>query len=176
MTFGVLSVVVLAGVAGPLLSVGRRVVVPVVVGEILAGLVLGRTGAGILHPGEQTLSFLAKVGFAMLMFTAGMHVPLRSPALLSQLRRGALAFAVAAVLSVGAGLLAAGIAGVHHPAVYAVVLGSGSAAVLVPSLDELRQMQNVEALAVAAQVAIADVAGIAAVPLVLQPHRALHAV
>jgi Kef-type K+ transport system membrane component KefB len=175
-TFGVLSVVVLAGIAGPLLSVSRRVLVPVVVGEIVAGLVLGRSGAGLLHPAQPTLSFLAKVGFAMLMYTAGMHIPLRSPALVRQLRRGASAFSIAAVLAIGAGWLAASVAGVPHAAVYAVVLASGSAAVLVPSLDELGQLENADALAVAAQVSLADVAGIAAVPLVLQPHRALHAV
>ncbi len=173
MSFGVLSVVVLAGIAGPLLAVGKRSVVPVVVGEIVAGLALGRTGARVLHPDQPTLSFLADVGFAMLMYAAGMHVPLRAPALARQLRRGASTCLLAAVLAAGAGWLAAVTAGVPHPAVYAVVLGSGSAAVLVPSLEELRLLGDADALAVAAQVAIADVAGIVAVPLVLQPQHAL---
>jgi len=175
-SFGILFVVVLAGIAGPLLAVGRRVLVPVVVGEIAAGLVLGRSGARVLHPAQPTLSFLGDIGFAMLMYTAGMHVPLRRPALVRQLRRGAFGFGIAAVLAIAAGWFAAWAGGVPHPALYAVVLGSGSAAVLVPSLDELHQLENADALAVAAQVAIADVVGIGAVPLVLQPHRAFHAV
>ncbi len=173
-SFGILFVIVLAGIAGPLLAVGRRAIVPVVVGEILAGLALGRSGARELHPAQPTLAFLGNVGFAMLMYTAGMHVPLRAPALVRQLRRGAFASLAAGALAVGAGWLAATVAGVPHPALYAVVLGSGSAAVLVPSLEELHLLEGSDALAVAAQVAIADVAAIVAVPLALEPHHALH--
>jgi Kef-type K+ transport system membrane component KefB len=55
------------------------------------------------------------------------------------------------------------------------VLASGSAAVLVPALEEFRLLEDGRALVVAAQVAIADVASIVAVPLVLRPHRAWHA-
>ena len=40
----VLALIVLAGLAGPLLGAGRSVFVPVVIGEILAGVVVGRTG------------------------------------------------------------------------------------------------------------------------------------
>ena len=81
MTFGVLTVIVLAGLAGPLLSASERVLVPVVVGELLAGLVIGRTGFDWIHPDRPDPAFLAAIGFAMLMFAAGMHVPLRQPAL-----------------------------------------------------------------------------------------------
>ncbi len=174
MSFGVLFILVLAGLAGPLLAASERLLVPVVIGELLAGLVLGHSGFAWLHPDQPTAAFLADIGFAMLMFTAGMHVPLREPALAHGLGRGASAAAVAAVLAVGAGWLAARAAHVSHPAVYAVVLASGSAAVLVPSLEEFRLLGDGDALVVAAQVALADVASIVAVPLVLRPHRAVH--
>ena len=124
--------VVLAGLAGPLLGASGRFLVPVVVGELLAGLVLGGSGFGWLRPDEPTTAFLADIGFAMLMFTAGMHVPLGNPALVRRLGRGAFAALVVAGSAVAAGWLAADLAHVGHPAVYAVVLGSGSAAVLVP--------------------------------------------
>jgi Kef-type K+ transport system membrane component KefB len=173
-SFGVLVVIVLAGLAGPLLGAGRRVLVPVVVGELLAGLVLGRSGFGWLHPDEPTTAFLADIGFAMVMFTAGMHVPLGNPALVRRLGRGAFAALVVAAVAVPAGWLAAHLAHVGHPGVYAVVLGSGSAAVLVPALEELHLLDAPVALVAAAQVAVADVAGIVAVPLVLSPGRAWH--
>jgi Kef-type K+ transport system membrane component KefB len=166
---------VLAGLAGPLLGASGRVLVPVVVGELLAGLVLGRSGFDWLRPDEPTTAFLADIGFAMLMFTAGMHVPLGNPALVRRLGRGAFAALVVAGSAVAAGWLAAHLAHVGHPAVYAVVLGSGSAAVLVPALEELRMLDDSAALVVAAQVAVADIAGIVAVPLVLRPGRAWHA-
>ncbi|HWB22872.1 MAG TPA: cation:proton antiporter [Gaiellaceae bacterium] len=176
MSFGVLFVIVLAGLAGPLLGAGRHVLVPVVVGELLAGLLLGRSGFRWLHPDQPTFAFLAEIGFAMVMFTAGMNVPLREPALVRQIRRGALAAGTAGVLAVGAGWLVTRLAGLGHPAIYAVVLASGSAAALVPALEEVGLLDDTTALVVAAQVAIADVASIVVVPLVLRPHRALHAV
>ncbi len=175
MTFGTLSVIVLAGLAGPLLSASGRVLVPVIVGELAAGLVVGQTGFGWIDPTDPTTAFLASVGFAMLMFTAGMHIPVRQPELVRRLGRGAVAAAAAGVLAVGAGIATARIAGVPHPAIYAVILASGSAAVLVPSLHEAGLLTQSEGLVVAAQIAVADVAAIVAVPLVLQPNRATHA-
>lgn len=175
MSFGILAVIVLAGLGGPLLSSSGRVLVPVIVGELVAGLVIGRTGFGWVHPEDPTTAFLASIGFAMLMFTAGMHIPVREPELAKRLGRGAAAAGVAGLLAVGAGVASARIAGVSHPAIYVVILASGSAAVLVPSLHEAGLLDQSEGLVVAAQIAIADVAAIVAVPLVLQPNRATHA-
>ena len=174
-SFGILTVIVLAGLAGPLLSASERVLVPVIVGELLAGLVVGRSGFGWIDPLEPITAFLALMGFAMLMFTAGLHVPIRQPALASRLARGAVAAVVAGALAVPAGIAAARIAGLSHAGIYAVVLASGSAAVLVPALEEGGLLDRPEGLVVAAQVALADVAAIVAVPVVLQPSRATHA-
>jgi Kef-type K+ transport system membrane component KefB len=175
MSFGTLFVIVLAGLAGPLLGAGRRLLVPVVVGELLAGLVLGRSGLGRLHADEPTTAFLGDIGFAMLMFTAGMHVPLRRPGLLARIRPGVEAALIVAGLAVGAGWLAARLGHVPHPAIYAVVLASGSAAILLPSLDELKLLADPVALTVAAQVAVADVAAVIVVPLALRPGDAARA-
>lgn len=175
MSFGVLFVIVLAALAGPLLAASGRVLVPVVVGELLAGLVIGRTGFAWVHPAQPTTAFLSDIGFAMLMFTAGMHVPLRHPGLLRGLRRGVAAALVTAGLAVGAGWAASRLAHVPHPAIYAVVLGSGSAAILMPCLAEFRLLDAGIAFPVAAQVAFADVGSIVAVPLVLRPGRAWEA-
>jgi Kef-type K+ transport system membrane component KefB len=53
--FGVLALTVLAGLMGPLLGAGRAAFVPVVVGEILAGVLLGRTGLDAVDPGDPTV-------------------------------------------------------------------------------------------------------------------------
>ena len=175
MSFGILALIVLAGLAGPLLAAGRSAFVPVVVGELAAGVVIGRSGFGWIHPQEPTTAFLAEIGFAMLMFAAGMSVPLRQPGLISGLRRGGLAAAIAALLAVPFGIVAAHATGVHHPAVYALLLASGSAAILLPALAERGMLDDPRALTVMAQVTIADIAAIVALPLVLQPGHALRA-
>lgn len=111
----------------------------------------------------------------MLMLTVGMHVPLRDGRLRRGLARGALAAAVAAVTAPLGGLAVAELTGTGHVAIYAVLLASGSAAIVLPTLQE-RRLDGPEAMVVIAQVTVADVASILAVPLVLQPGRAANAV
>lgn len=52
----------------------RRLRVPVVVGEILAGILVGRSGLSWVQPNDVTLHLLAEVGFVFLMFLAGMEI------------------------------------------------------------------------------------------------------
>ena len=175
MSFGILALVVLAGLGGPLFAAGRRGQVPVVVGELAAGVVIGRTGGRWLDPTNPTTSFLYEVGFAMLMFSAGMHVPIRRPGIERGLRTGLLAAVIAGALAVPAGIGVAAATGSRHAAVFALLLASGSAAVLIPVLEEAGIIDDQRALTVMAQVGIADVAAIVALPLVMQPSKAVHA-
>jgi Kef-type K+ transport system membrane component KefB len=171
MSFGTLALIGLCAFAGPLLSNAARGGVPVVVGELVAGILLGRTGIAAIDPGNPTLSFLAEIGFAMLMFSAGMSVPLRDPRLVASIGRGATLAAIVGLLAVGAGVALAQIADAGHAAVYAVLVASGSAAVVLPALQE-RGLDGPVALTVMAQVTLADVGATVAVPLVLDPSRA----
>jgi Kef-type K+ transport system membrane component KefB len=173
MSFGTLVLIVLAGLGGPLLGVATRRFVPVVVGEIVAGILVGPAVLGTVHPADVTIAKLGEVGFAMLMLTVGMHLPLRDRRLASAASKGGLLAAIVSVLAVPAGLLAASIAGSGHAAIYAVVLASGSAAVLLPAVEEM-DLGGAEVLTVMAQVTIADIITILAVPIVLQPGRVGH--
>ena len=103
MGFGTLALVVLVGLLGPLLATPERWQVPVVLGQLLAGVALGRTGTGTLHPDDRTFAFLADIGFALVMFVGGTHVPVRDARLRSALRIGALRAAAVGVLAVPAG-------------------------------------------------------------------------
>ncbi len=175
MSFGILVLIVLAGLGGPLLGVATGRFIPVVIGEILAGIIVGPAVLGTVHPANATISTLAEIGFAMLMLTVGMHLPLRDRRLASAARKGGLLAAIVCVLAVPAGLLAASIAGSGHAAVYAVVLASGSAAVLLPAIEETG-LAGAEVLTVMAQVTIADIITILSVPIVLAPSRVGHVV
>lgn len=174
MSFSTLAVIVLAGLCGPLVAIAGRRFVPIVIGEVLAGIIVGPAVLGVVHPSDPTTAFFGEIGFAMLMLTVGMHLPLRDRRLAAAAREGALLAAVVCVLAIPAGVLAAAIAGTGHAAVYAVVLASGSAAVLLPSLQETGTGGR-EAMTVMAQVAIADIVTIVSVPIVLQPSRVGHA-
>jgi hypothetical protein len=119
-SFGTLAVIVCAGLGGPLLALGRRGLVPVVVGELAAGVAVGKTGTHWVDAGEPTTAFLSNVGFAMLMFTAGMHVPIRQPGIGRGLRRGAVAAIVTGAFSAPAGIGIAAALGGGHAAIYLV--------------------------------------------------------
>jgi Kef-type K+ transport system membrane component KefB len=173
-SFETLLVIVLAGLGGPLLGISPRRFVPVVIGEILAGILVGPEVLGAVNPANGTITLLGEIGFAMLMLTVGMHLPLRDKRLAGALRDGARLAAIVCLLAVPGGLLAAQIAGTGHAAIYAVLLASGSAAVLLPAIQEAT-VSGPDVLAVMAQVTIADVLTILSVPIVLQPSRFAHA-
>ena len=136
MSFGLLTLVVLAGLAGPLLAALPRVRLPLVVGEVLAGVALGPSGTGWLDPREPTVAFLAEIGFAMLMFVVGTRLPLRDRAMLGDLRTSVLAAGLVLVAAVPAGLLLTTL-GPDRPLLLADLVATSSAAVALPALPGL---------------------------------------
>lgn len=174
MTFTQLAVVVLLGLLGPALALPRRWHLPVVLGELIAGIVIGRTGFGYLDATDPTFTFLADIGFALVMFVAGTHVPVRDPALRPALRRGVARAVAVGLLAVLGGWLAALAFGVPHAALYAVLLASSSAALILPIVDSIG-LGGPQVLGLLPQIAVADSACIVALPLVIDPHHALRA-
>ncbi len=74
-----LSIVLFLAVAVPLLfSRMRRFRVPVVVGEILAGIVVGVSGLGWVPEGDPFLDLLAEIGLVILMFLAGLEIDVQA--------------------------------------------------------------------------------------------------
>ncbi|OFJ53506.1 sodium:proton antiporter [Mycolicibacterium grossiae] len=169
--FHTLALLVVVGMSGPLLAAVPRLAIPAIIGELIAGMVIGRTGFDVVDTTDPTFTLLANIGFALVMFVVGTHVPIRDPALRSGLGaavgRAALVGVVAAV--VGVGLAAA--FGTGHAALYAVLLASSSAAVALPVLDDLG-LDGPPVLSLKAQIAIADAASIVSLPLAIDPQRA----
>ena len=174
MTFTQLAVIGAIGLLGPLLAYPRGWHQPIVLGELLAGIVIGRTGLGYLDAGDDTFTFLADIGFALVMFVAGTHVPVRDPALRPALRGGLVRAVLIGVLAALGGWLIALATGVPHGALYAVLLASSSAALILPIIDSLR-LGGPRILGLLPQIAVADSACIVALPLAIDPHHALRA-
>ncbi len=171
MDFTVLAVIVLAGLVGPLLALPRRWQVPVVVGELFIGIVLGRTGLGYLDGSDDKFSFLADVGFGLVMFVAGTHVPVRDVNLRRSLGRGTFRAALVGAGSAVLGMLLAAGFGTDHAALYAVLMASSSAALILPIIDSL-ELGGEHVLQLLPQVAVADAVCIVAIPLVIDPAHA----
>ncbi|MBV8301090.1 MAG: cation:proton antiporter [Candidatus Dormibacteraeota bacterium] len=168
--FATLTVLVLAGLAGPLIGIGRRGLEPVVVGELAGGIILGRTGFGLIDAAQQPLPVFSALGFAMLMFTAGTHVDIGSPAIRQGFRHGLLTFAVTAALAVPAGLGIAALLGGTVPALLVVLIAGSSAAIAFPIIDE-HGLSGPAVARLLAWVAVADSLTVIVMPLTLSASR-----
>jgi Kef-type K+ transport system membrane component KefB/Trk K+ transport system NAD-binding subunit len=142
MAFLPLMLVLLLAFLVPLLLARVRWL-PVVVGEILAGLLIGRSGLDLVR-GDITLDFLSEIGLALLMFLAGLEIDFSrlSQAVQSRARRFlpvALALSSFTLTLVLAGLLSSflftrGMA--RDPWILTLILSTTSLGVVVPVLKE----------------------------------------
>jgi len=170
-SFNTLALLAAVGFAGPLLASVPRLQIPVIIGELVAGLVLGKTGFGVVDVANPTFQLLANIGFALVMFVVGTHVPIRDRRM-----RSAVPLALARVVLIGvvAAALGVGLAvefGTGHAALYAVLIASSSAALALPVIDSLG-LKGTQVLSVTAQIAAADAASIVLLPLVIDIRRA----
>jgi Kef-type K+ transport system membrane component KefB len=166
-----LAIVCAVALAGPLLAAPRGWHLPVVLGELLAGVVLGVTGFGVLDASDPTFTFLGQCGFALVMFVAGTHVPVRDPRIRPALRTGVLR---AVLVGIGAVVLAYAVAhlvGIGHAPMYAVVMASSSAALVLPIVDSLG-LSGPALIDLLPQVAVADTMCIVLLPLAIDPAHA----
>ena len=81
MTFATLALIAVIGLLGPLLALPEQWHLPRLLGELIAGIAFGATGFNRLHAQDPTFTFLAEIGFALVMFVAGSHVPVRDPSM-----------------------------------------------------------------------------------------------
>jgi Kef-type K+ transport system membrane component KefB len=170
-SFSLLALVVLVGLLGPLLAARSSWNIPVVIGQLVGGLIIGASGLRLISSGEPTFSLLANVGFALTMFVVGSHVPVRDPSVRAVLGRGVLGAVLVGVVAAFAGIGLADVFGTGHAAIYAVLIASSSAALVLPIIQSLK-LTGSSILQLTAQVAIADAVSIVALPLAIDPANA----
>jgi Kef-type K+ transport system membrane component KefB len=134
--FGQLALLVTAALLGPLLAAGRRPLVPVLVGELAAGALLGRTGFRLLDPAVQPLPAFYAIGFAMLMLSVGIHVDLSSAQLRESLSRAGLAVLISLMAGLLLGQVISVALGIDHALLLGILLAGSSAAAIFPCIEE----------------------------------------
>jgi Kef-type K+ transport system membrane component KefB len=167
MTFAVLALIVACGLVGPLLAGLPRFAPPVVVGEIAAGVIVGATGFGVIHPSEPTLAFFAEVGFALLMFSVGTALPLRDPGLRQSLDKGLYVVGFSLLFALVAGYALAQLTDLHRPLLIVILMVTSSAALAMPVLQEANLTTLRLGMVTAAWVTIADIGSVLALPFVV---------
>lgn len=133
----------------PLVSARLRwLQAPTVVLEILAGIVIGRSGLGLVHD-DQTLNFLSRFGFVYLMFLAGLEINFRQLRVQWDSRKHTSlrdsSFFLASAMFVGTAILSllsawlltsTGLVDSRSPILLALIFGTTSVGVVVPTLKE----------------------------------------
>jgi len=171
MNFQTLAIISVVALLGPLLATPRRWNIPVIIGQLAAGVIVGHTGLGLIDAADPTLVLLADVGFALIMFVAGTQVPVRSGAIRAALSTGLVRASLVTVAASTLGVAVALIFGINHAPLYIVLLASSSAALVLPLIHSLG-LRGRPTLELTAQVAIADIAAIVALPLAIDPPNA----
>jgi len=147
-----LLVIVLAFSVPLLLSRSKKLRLPLVVGEILAGIVVGRSGFNLVNSHDPVIDLLAEFGFVFLMFLSGMEIdftqfsglgnkrnqskPSQKVGGLSPLSLGTLSFFLTLVMAV---LLSFGFYAldlISSPWMMALILSTTSLGVVLPVLKE----------------------------------------
>ncbi|WP_369046430.1 cation:proton antiporter [Sinomonas sp. P10A9] len=171
MSFVELSLICVVALLGPALAAKRSWHLPLVLGELLAGVIVGKSLLGWVNAGNETFTFLADIGFALMMFVAGTHVPMRDRTIRDAVGKGALRVVITAVLAAALGIGVAILLGSANAPLYVVLMASSSAALVLPIIDSLK-LSGPSVLELTAQVALADVAAIVALPLAIDPANA----
>ena len=131
----------------PVLARGfQKLQIPIVVGEIVAGMVIGKSGFDLI-PHTETLTFLAEFGFTFLMFLSGLEVDMEQ--LVGTGVRGKkqrlwtqpvplalLVLALTLTMAMGAAGLMAQAGLVKSPYLMGLILSTTSLGVVLPVLKE----------------------------------------
>jgi len=130
------------------LSRFRRFRIPIVVGEITAGIVVGRSGFALVSMEDPVLSLLAELGFVFLMFLSGMEIDfsrLRPAGAAgggggrnrwSPLSMGAINFGLTLAMSLALGFAMARTGLAENAMMLALILSTTSLGVVMPVLKE----------------------------------------
>lgn len=150
--FPLLVVTVLGVVVPLLLQKLPGVTIPIVVGEIAAGMLVGPSGMNLIHDQNSWLNFLKFFGFAYLMFLSGLEIEFSSlmavkekpPAsfwsflLANPLRAGLLVFALTIVCSAAAAHWIVSMNLARDLVLMTLILSTTSLGVVMPVLKERR--------------------------------------
>ncbi|MCL6573877.1 MAG: monovalent cation:proton antiporter family protein [Bacillus sp. (in: Bacteria)] len=148
----------------------KLAIIPVVVAEIIVGLVIGKSGFNVVHE-DMWLSTLSSLGFIFLMFLSGLEIDFKAfsggkkRAILPNGKKEPNSFVVAALIFVGIFIFSLGLsflfvlAGfIDNAFLMTLIISTISLGVVVPTLKEAHLMKTVIGQIILLVAVIADLA------------------
>ena len=141
-----LIITLIAAIVPIVVSRLRIARLPIVVGEILAGIVIGKSGFDLIHA-SATTDFLAEFGFVFLMFLSGLEVDFRTlfreretdanrPRWQSPVPLASLGFGVTLLIAIGIGYGFSTAGLTSSPILMGLILSTTSLGIVLPVLKE----------------------------------------
>ena len=159
--FGITLIALLAPL---LLGLAPVLRVPAVVLEIVAGIVVGPHGLGLVEV-DLPVQIVALLGLAFLLFLAGLEIDVHR--LRGQvLRLALLSYLVTLVIGLAAGFSFSAAGWVHSPFLLAVTLSATSLGLVVPVLKDAGQVDGEVGQSTIAAASVADFAAVLVLSLV----------
>jgi len=141
-------------------ELAQRLGQPAVLGELLAGVLLGRSLLGIVDPSNEVLALLGEIGVIVLLFETGLHTELRSlisvgsVATVVALAGVVIPFVLGVASAIGFGLG-------HLPAlVGGAALCATSVGISARVLSDLGRLESAEGRVVLAAAVLDDIVGL----------------
>ncbi len=172
MSIQLLGALVVAGLVGPILRVPKKWGVPVAVGELAIGTLFGVSGFNKIPYQDHTLTLLATVGFALLMFTAGSHIDYRTLSK-NSIEKAGWILLLNFILAVFIGVIIDHLVNFSNWKLLAVISFSSSAALVIPLIENISPSDSKSILIT--QVTLADALAFIALPFVTQKNGHLNA-
>jgi Kef-type K+ transport system membrane component KefB len=158
------AVVLIALLAPLLLGLAPRLRIPAVVLEIVAGIVIGPHGLGLVEV-DLPLQMVSLLGLGFLLFLAGLEIDvhrLRG----TVLRLAVLGYLVTLVLGIAAGVGFSAAGWVHSALLLAVTLSATSLGLVVPVLKDANKAEGEVGQFTIAAASVADFAAVLVLSLV----------
>lgn len=176
MIYGYLFLICFIAQSAAMASGVRLVSLPIVVLEIACGIAIGPTGLHILPSSDlatgAALAMLSQLGFIMLMFMVGTHLPIHETGIRGALVKSGIATVLCFIFGfIGAQVLVR-VTAINQPALFTLLLANSSAAVFMP-LARDKALDGPVILFTKVWVILADAITIVALPLALAPDRLL---
>ena len=169
-SFGTLLITLVAVIVATKLlgELAQRLGQPTVLGELLAGILLGASVLGLLDPASPVIHALSEIGVLILLFEIGLHTDVRSLA-----RVGGVSLTVASVgvaVPFALGYLVATLLGISTlPAIVCgAALTATSVGISARVLSDLGQLERPEGQIVLGAAVIDDVIGLIILSVVAQ--------
>jgi Kef-type K+ transport system membrane component KefB/Trk K+ transport system NAD-binding subunit len=156
--FNLLIVFGLAMMVPIVLSKQKKLQLPIVVGEIIAGILIGKSGFNVIALNDPILEFLSHFGLIYLMFLSGIEIDfatLLSPPTKTKIKNnqksnrtlpaihiGIFSFLITILLSIGFSFLLATFIPIKSPWMMALIMSTTSLGVVVPVLKEAKVINS----------------------------------